>query len=134
MPRNTEIARKLRNTPTLTESLLWGHLRSGRLLGYKFTRQFPVGPYVVDFCCRSERLIVELDGGGHDLKRDLDAQRTKWIEGQDYRVVRFWNTDVLQNMHAVLEVIAAHLKPMAMNETDGVAKVPNHTPPRDPPS
>jgi very-short-patch-repair endonuclease len=114
MSRNTGVARKLRNNPTLPESLLWGHLRGGRLLGYKFTRQFPVGPYVVDFCCRSERLIVELDGGGHDLKRGSDDQRTRWLEGQDYRVVRFWNTDVLQNVHAVLEVIAAHLKPEAI--------------------
>jgi lysyl-tRNA synthetase class 2 len=116
MSRNTELARKLRNNPTPAERLLWANLRDNRLLGYKFTRQFSVGAYIVDFCCRSERLIIEVDGGGHDLKRDFDAGRTKWLEAQDYRVVRFWNTDVLSNLHTVLEVIAAHLKQEAWVE------------------
>ena len=101
-------ARRLRNVPTDAEGTLWYRLRSRRLSGYKFVRQEPIGPYTVDFVCRECRLIVEVDGGQHaDSPRD--TVRDKWLIDRNYRVLRFWNNDVLGNMAGVLETIATAL-------------------------
>jgi very-short-patch-repair endonuclease len=99
----------LRNNPTKAEWVLWQHLRGSQLNGYKFTRQFPVGPFVVDFCCRSEQLVVEVDGGGHDLSRANGLRRTRLLRTSGYSVLRFWNTDVLTNLEGVMETISAAL-------------------------
>jgi very-short-patch-repair endonuclease len=101
-------ARQLRQDSTRAELRLWQRLRSRSLGGYKFVRQEPIGPYVVDFVCRKHRLIVELDGGQHaDSKRD--EIRDKWLADQGYRVLRFWNNDVFANMEGVWETIATSL-------------------------
>jgi very-short-patch-repair endonuclease len=71
--------------------------------GRKFVRQFPVGRYVTDFCCREARLVIEVDGSQHTDERD--AARTRFLESRDYRVLRFWDTDVLKNTDGVMEVI-----------------------------
>jgi len=105
--RLTPVARKLRRTSTNAEQRLWRHLRSRQLEGAKFTRQFPIGPHVADFACRSARLAIELDGGQHS--REVDAPRTAAIEAFGYRIIRFWNNDVLQNTEGVLEVIRREL-------------------------
>ncbi len=88
-------ARRLRKHPTDAERLLWRHLRLRQLGGYKFRRQQPLGPYIVDFVCLAKRLIVEVDGGQHAEQAEEDAQRTAWLEAQGFRVLRFWNTEVL---------------------------------------
>ena len=104
----TERARRLRRNATDTESALWRNLRSRALNGHKFVRQEPVGSYTVDFICREHRLIIEVDGGQHaDNPRDL--ARDKWLVDHRYRVLRFWNNDVLSNMAGVLETIEAAL-------------------------
>src|SRR4051794_29642427 len=104
----TERARRLRRDATNVELALWRRLRSRSLGGYKFVRQEPVGPYTVDFICREARLIIEVDGGQHaDNLRDVI--RDQWLIGHKYRVLRFWNNDVLRNMDGVLETIAAVL-------------------------
>jgi len=105
--RLTPVARKLRRTSTDAEKRLWSHLRNRQLEGAKFTRQFPVGGYIVDFACRAAHLIIELDGGQHSPARD--AERTAVVERFGYRVVRFWNNEVLQNLDAVLEAIRREL-------------------------
>ncbi len=88
---------------------LWLSLRDRRLDGYKFVRQFVIGPYVADFACRDRRLVVELDGGQHsENKRDED--RDTFLTKQGYRVLRFWNNDVMSNRHGVLEAILRQLK------------------------
>jgi very-short-patch-repair endonuclease len=105
-------ARRLRRDTTDAERLLWKHLRARQLGGYKFRRQHPFGRYVLAFYCESECLGVELDGGQHgELAGErADAVRTVWLESQGCRVIRFWNTEVLQNMDGVLETILRALK------------------------
>jgi very-short-patch-repair endonuclease len=101
-------ARSLRRAATDAEIALWHRLRSRQLSGYKFVRQEPIGRHVVDFVCRESRLITEVDGGQHaDDARDV--VRDKWLVEHKYRVLRFWNNDVLLNMAGVLETIATAL-------------------------
>ena len=102
-------ARGLRKDPTEAERLLWRHLRLRQLGGHKFRRQQPLGPYIVDFVCLEKRLIVEVDGGQHAAQLAKDAQRAAWLEAAGFRVLRFWNTAVLQETEAVWETIKAAL-------------------------
>ncbi len=102
-------ARALRARSTDAERKLWAELGNRQLGGYKFRRQHPMGPYVVDFACLAQRLVVELDGGQHAMAKDKDDQRTRWLESQGYRVVRFWNHDVLENMDGVLQALLTAL-------------------------
>ncbi len=88
---------------TDAERKLWRHLRAGQLDGLKFRRQHPVPPYIADFCCIEEKLIVELDGSQHTV--DADAVSTRYLEAQGWRLLRFWGNDVLSNPDAVLEAI-----------------------------
>jgi very-short-patch-repair endonuclease len=85
-------------------------LRDRRLEGFKFRRQHPLGPFIVDFCCPEARVIVELDGGHHSLTHDSDAARSGYLTSQGYRVLRFWNNEVLGNTSGVLERIVEALK------------------------
>jgi very-short-patch-repair endonuclease len=105
-------ARRLRRDQTDAERKLWFRLRDRRLDGLKFRRQVPIDRYVVDFCCESARLIVELDGGQHAERSAEDAARTAALEARGYLVLRFWNNEVLQNMDGVLEVIASTARPV----------------------
>jgi very-short-patch-repair endonuclease len=105
--RLTPIARKLRADQTEAEERLWHHLRARRVEGEKFVRQLQIDRYVADFACRTARVAVELDGGQHDAERD--AARTEIIETYGYRVLRFWNHDVLGDTHSVLEAIRHEL-------------------------
>jgi very-short-patch-repair endonuclease len=101
-------AARLRREMTDAERALWFKLRNRRLQGFKFKSQWTLGPYVADFCCLEARLVVEADGGQHNEKRD--ARRTAWLKQQGFRVIRFWNNDVLTNLDGVLEVILETLK------------------------
>ena len=103
-PRLLEYARRHRREPTLTESMIWSDLRN-RQLGYKFRRQHPIGPYIVDFVCLSAKLIVELDGWTHDLKQYQlgDTIRQLWLESEGYRVLRFDDEEVLEDRDGVRE-------------------------------
>jgi very-short-patch-repair endonuclease len=101
---NTNRARRLRRDSTKAELRLWYRLRSRSLAGFKFIRQETIGPYVVDFVCREERLIIEVDGGQH-ADSNHDAARDRWLQAHQFRIMRFWNNDVLANMNGVLEVI-----------------------------
>ena len=104
-PRNTKRARDLRQQASPAERRLWQYLSSSQLDGHKFSRQIPVGPYFVDFICRNAKLVVELDGYSHDVRIEYDAARTRFIEAQGYRVVRFNNQDVIKNVEGVLTMI-----------------------------
>ncbi|THF58657.1 endonuclease domain-containing protein [Pseudothauera rhizosphaerae] len=101
-----QFAKKLRQDMTDAERLLWRHLRARRLDGQKFRRQQPIGPYVVDFVHFGVRLIVEADGGQHNGSTH-DRQRDEWLRGQGFRVMRFWNDDVLLRTDDVLSAIWA---------------------------
>jgi very-short-patch-repair endonuclease len=104
----TERARRLRRTATDAETALWHRLRSRRLNGHKFVRQEPIGPYTVDLICRERRLIIEVDGGQH-ADNAGGVTRDKWLVDHNYRVLRFWNNDILGNIAGVLETIATAL-------------------------
>jgi len=108
--QNVSRARELRRASTDAEQLLWRHLRNRNLSGHKFSRQEPIGPYVVDFVCRRRRLVVELDGGQHADQASADARRTAALEHLGYRVVRYWNNDVLSNVEGVLRQITSELE------------------------
>lgn len=102
--------RELREKCTEAEVLLWRELRARRL-GFKFRRQVNIGPFVVDFCCFSKKLIIELDGEVHkrlDRKR-ADVYRTRYLEQLGYRVIRFWNDATVNRMEVVLERIRRSL-------------------------
>ncbi len=103
-------ARKLRREITDAEKKLWAQLRDRQLCGAKFRRQHPMGPFITDFCCVERGIVVELDGGQHAEQSAADQARTDFLESRGYRVLRFWNNDVLTNLEACLERISAELK------------------------
>ena len=100
-------ARAMRGAPTEAELRLWRLLRDRRLSGFKFRRQVPLGTYIVDFFCVGAKLIVEADGSQH-AESLRDKARDAYLESQGWKVLRFWNNEVLQNREGVLETIFAH--------------------------
>lgn len=100
-------ARRLRRDMTDAERRLWYFLRNRALLGWKFRRQVPIGPYIADFACLEARLILELDGGHHTPVRD--AARTAALQALGFRLLRFWDNDALLQTEAVLDAIARAL-------------------------
>lgn len=105
-------ARKLRRKQTDAESLLWYKLRNKQLLGYKFRRQHPIGKYIVDFYCSKNNLAIEVDGGHHAIcKQNIyDKKRTANLIRRGVKLIRFWDSDVLQNTDGVLEIIIRNLE------------------------
>jgi very-short-patch-repair endonuclease len=97
-------AKALRANMTDAERRLWYLLRAHRFNGVKIKRQVPIGPYIVDFVSFERRLIFEVDGGQH-ADSEADQRRTRWLEGEGFRVLRFWNNEVLKNTSGVLETI-----------------------------
>lgn len=100
-----QLARKLRKQSTDAEKLLWYHLRAHRMAGFKFRRQFIIEPYIVDFACLEAKPIVEADGGQHVTQQNEDAARTAYLERLGYRVLRFWNHEILNDTQSVLTQI-----------------------------
>lgn len=98
-------ARRLRREQTDAEGKLWYLLRNRRLAGYKFKRQFPIGPFIADFACAELKLIIEADGGQHADRQSYDERRTRWLESEGWRVLRFWNNEVLENIEGVTETV-----------------------------
>jgi very-short-patch-repair endonuclease len=99
----------LRENATEPERLLWAQLRRKRAHDARFRRQYGIGPYIVDFVCLSARLIVEVDGDSHDQTFEADARRTEWLEGQQFRVLRFSNREVRDNLDGVVRSIMAEM-------------------------
>ncbi|WP_166209535.1 endonuclease domain-containing protein [Cognatiluteimonas telluris] len=102
--QKTGFARQLRRRQTDAERKLWHQLRNGALMGCKFRRQHPVGPYIVDFICVEASLVIELDGSQHQ-GCGADAARTSFLEREGYRVLRFWNNDALMQTDSVLAIV-----------------------------
>ena len=103
-------ARTLRTAPTDAESLLWFRLRDRRLAGHKFRRQRPIGPYFADFACLESMLVIELDGGQHAQATEYDQRRTELMNAEGFRVLRFWNNEVMAQTDSVLETILQALQ------------------------
>lgn len=106
-----ERARELRKNSTDAENLIWFLVRNRQFNGYKFNRQFVIEPYIVDFVCRERHLIIELDGSHHEETILYDQERTEYLEAKGYKVLRFWNHEVLNQTDNVLEVMLQFLEP-----------------------
>ena len=104
-------AKKLRQQNTPTEIKLWNHIRSRRFMGLKFRRQYPLGPYIVDFICIEKKLIIEIDGSQHnELKQEAyDAHRTEYLTKLGYQVLRFWNHEILLHFDEVTDKLYQHM-------------------------
>lgn len=102
-------ARALRRSSTDAENLLWSRLRNRQFHNLKFRRQVPLGRYIVDFYCHELRLVIEADGGQHS--EEVDRLRTEWLESEGYRVTRFWNHEVMDNIDGVLVELDGRVGP-----------------------
>jgi very-short-patch-repair endonuclease len=111
--RIREKARELRRNQTEAEAVLWKYLKNRQLDGFKFRRQHTLGYYICDFACLEAKLIVELDGGQHNevIIAGNDEERTNWFKSQGYKLIRFGNNDVLENIERVILEIKAVLRP-----------------------
>ena len=123
------LTRMLRQQSTDTERMLWKHLRAHRMADFKFKRQVVIEPYIVDFVCLEARLIVEADGGQHLEQVEDDLKRSVFLESRGYKVIRFWNHEILGDIHTVLDRIYGCLieapgpslrSPQPLTEGEGV--------------
>jgi very-short-patch-repair endonuclease len=110
-------ARTLRQNMTEAERQVWQILRSHQMKERKFRRQVPIGRYIADFVCHEARLIVEIDGGQHDRSSPREAERSVFLENEGYRILRFWNNEVLANLAGVQETIADELSRITPTQT-----------------
>ena len=108
--RPTARSRELRQNATPAERRLWARLRARQVTGVRFNRQFPIGPFICDFVSRGANLIIEVDGGQHEANAEADRRRAAYLKSEGYRVIRFWNNDVLENTDGVVEVIERVLR------------------------
>jgi very-short-patch-repair endonuclease len=108
-PKTRTHAIKLRKELTPAESKLWSRIRNDQL-GVNFRRQHAVGNYIPDFVCIEKKLIIELDGSQHLEQQEYDEERTKYLNSQGYRVIRFWNNEVTKNMDGVIRAILQALE------------------------
>ncbi len=115
---STARARQLRDA-TNAEQALWRHMRDRQLGGHRFRRQQPLGQYIVDFVCLDRRLIVEVDGGHHVEQVGRDEQRTAWLDSQGFRVLRFWNNQVLTEIEGITQAIMIALEEGVPSPSDG---------------
>ncbi|MCH8068502.1 MAG: endonuclease domain-containing protein [Candidatus Marinimicrobia bacterium] len=100
-----QLARNLRNKSTLSEVILWNHLKGRQMWGYQFMRQKPIGDYIVDFFCSKLRMVIEIDGGSHHNKEIVDKIRQRKLESWNLTVLRFDDLDVKKNLEGVLTAI-----------------------------
>ena len=105
----TNRARKLRRTQTKSESLLWNVLRAKQMCNLKFRRQHPIGPFFADFACVAKKLVIEIDGGYHDLVAESDMSRQAFLENEGWNVIRFADEDIVHDVDVVVQAIAAQL-------------------------
>ena len=117
----------MRHKQAPAEKIMWACLRDRQLNGFKFRRQFPIGRYVADFYCAACRLFVELDGASHFDQEAHDAERTRWLQTQGYRVVRYSNSDVHKYLDAVLNNLLDHCEghAPAVGDTSGPSPPPS---------
>ena len=108
-PKVYEKARILRKEPTPAERKLWAALRGDQLNGVNFRRQHAIGNYIVDFCSLKHKLIIELDGSQHHDQVEYDTLRTEYLQEQGWKVIRFWNSQVMNDMDGVIQVITSEL-------------------------
>lgn len=132
--RNAAVQRhavRLRLNATDAERLLWTRLREKQMDGFKFRRQYPAGPYILDFACLEAKPVIEVDGGQHGERLAEDQRRTAWLAGKGFRVLRFWNHEVLGQIEDVAAAIwnARHDAPTpALPRDAGEGEIPSEAP------
>ncbi|MDO9428783.1 MAG: DUF559 domain-containing protein [Methylobacterium sp.] len=146
-PSRTRFRRHLRREETDAERRLWSRLRDRRLAGFKFVRQEQIGPYIVDFVCREARLVIEADGSQH-AENARDHVRDSWLAERGYRILRFWNSDIMQQTDSIVATILVALPPSprlrgedaeplvgfgVSPKGEGEGGLPSETPPESPP-
>jgi len=125
-PKTKHKAIELRKVSTLAERKLWPRIRNDQL-GVTFRRQHAVGVYIPDFCSPKAKLIIELDGSQHLEQQEYDSERTKYLESQGYRVIRFWNNDVTNNIDGVILAILHAMEDEAHKDDTGLDVKDNQT-------
>jgi len=110
-PHKIEVAQQLRVNQTEAEARLWHELRAHQVNGVHFRRQHPIDHYIVDFCAPSKKLVIEVDGASHNGQQDYDLERTHFLEAKGYRVIRFWNHEILRHTEDVIRAIREALTP-----------------------
>ncbi len=105
-----ERARNLRKTQTEAEKILWHAIKNRQIIGYKFRRQYLMAGYIIDFICLERKLIIEADGQQHQLQQEYDQIRTNVFSGAGFRVLRFWNNEIFENLESVLHKIMIFLE------------------------
>src|SRR5581483_553079 len=113
-PAKTQFARRLRRDETNVERKLWNRLRNRQIGNARFRRQHPAGRYILDFYCPALRLAIELDGGQHSESELRDRARDRWLSERGVTILRFWNSDVTENLNGVLEVIATRIDELSL--------------------
>jgi adenine-specific DNA-methyltransferase len=108
--KHRENAKRLRTNQTDAESVFWYNVRARRLAGFKFRRQYPVGSFIADFVCLEAKLIVELDGDQHAVRRDYDRSRDAFLKSKGFHVMRVWNSDLLTNRDGVMDAVLRQLE------------------------
>ena len=113
--------RHFRKDPTPAEKLFWQQVANRKFLGLKFVRQHGIGPYIVDFCCRSQNLIIEIDGDSHFTKAGIisDAARTQYLETLGYKIIRYNNDDLLNNIDGVFYDLKSKIDPLVISPLKG---------------
>jgi very-short-patch-repair endonuclease len=109
-PKIKHRAGELRKEPTPAEAKLWTFLRAHRFTDIHFRRQHAIGPYIVDFCAPSKKLIIEVDGSHHLEQAEYDNERTTYLEAKGYRVLRFWNSDVMNRISDLMAMVLEELE------------------------
>ena len=104
-------SRNLRKNMTDVERMLWAKIRGRQLQGFRFRRQHPIGSYIIDFICLELKLIIELDGSQHMGQQQYDMKRSQWLQSNGFKIMRFWNSDILDDLDGVMQAICMHLPP-----------------------
>lgn len=106
------LAKAQRKTKNPWEAKLWKLLRAKGVRGFKFKRQVPVGSYIVDFCCRKPKLVIEIDGGQHNDPKNIksDKARSDYLKNEGYKILRFWNNEVQENIDGIFQTILKNLQ------------------------
>lgn len=108
--RTLKRAVELRRNLSDGEKRLWQAIRRGQINGVHFRRQHAIGPYIVDFCAPRRKIVIEVDGAHHQAQKEYDSERTTFLEQHGYRVLRFWNHDILGNIDGVMQMIIGALR------------------------
>ena len=113
MDKRNILARVLRKNSTIYEKRVWNLLKNHQFHGLKFKRQQPIGEYIVDFVCKEAKIIIEVDGGQHNLDENIERDniRTKYLESLGYKVIRFWNNEIFENIEGVVKKIEQEVNP-----------------------